>query len=959
MLLKSIRLKNFKCYEECSYNFDLGITSICGENGSGKSSIIEAISWILFNFLPYSSASRIIRNGAKTAEVELRVQSVIDKHEYLIRRKTQGASCSVFSLNNSVLVAEGVNNVQSWVRHQLGLGINENLTSICRNGLATPQGSLTLDFTESTENRRKIFDVLLGLDEYKNAYVKLADVLKLISEETLKIRLNLAKHEDTEEDLLKLKLEIADKENEFNSQQKQLLNLKTSLESLSEQFKEASRRKEKFLKLEAQKNTLQSQLNNLQEALNKVLEAQTEKNNIQTKAELYESQKEKRKLLQAQKYEFDQLKVKVGQLTQLIELETANMQRAQAEHEKIQSFASELSEVEPKIQVYNQLLSSERTLEKQKTQLEVQVGLEVKYKTEEANLLTEAEKIKEQIAQAEASREAAKLLEQFEESLEKLRSEYNEVNLLEKNKQKFLSQLPGSGLLLEVVKTQYELLKEKLIAWEDEKNQLLAQIEFNEDLLPRLSKSGVCPILLEPCLNLKASQAGAEARESVQIRKTQIQEKIMSLQTDITANQTKQDQLFNATHSLQQIQAIDQQLAGRISQDLLEKGKSLKLQTEEARQARTLLQSLPEKQKQQTKIVQKLQEAQNALNQLLVQQTQLLSLTQELASLSAKLAELKPHAERANVLRSELQKSELIQAMVQKHCTRIEASRDELVQLQNTLQSLQTVPIDLKQIETELEDLEPVFVRHSQLLIEVEKITNLQVSETNVRDILNSCLGELEALQAQDLQSDEWFVSCEAKLVELQNQLNRQSGLCHSLELVLAEKQAHQEKLGQKQAELKQSKVRLAELFAQEQKIGKMRIFYKEMGLRLAKKYTKKIGYRASKLFQEIMQDGSYELTWTEDYQIITYKNGRELPFEVLSGGQQTAAAISLRLGLLQELSNVRFAFFDEPTAHLDAERRSQLAMQISAIKSFDQLFVITHDESFAGQANNRIIVGA
>jgi exonuclease SbcC len=107
------------------------------------------------------------------------------------------------------------------------------------------------------------------------------------------------------------------------------------------------------------------------------------------------------------------------------------------------------------------------------------------------------------------------------------------------------------------------------------------------------------------------------------------------------------------------------------------------------------------------------------------------------------------------------------------------------------------------------------------------------------------------------------------------------------------------------------------------------------------------------------MQDASYELVWTKNYQILMYKNGQERSFETLSGGQQAAAAMAIRLSLLQQISTIRFAFFDEPTAHLDRERRHQLALQIGAIQSFDQLFVITHDESFAGQANHQITVTA
>jgi len=70
------------------------------------------------------------------------------------------------------------------------------------------------------------------------------------------------------------------------------------------------------------------------------------------------------------------------------------------------------------------------------------------------------------------------------------------------------------------------------------------------------------------------------------------------------------------------------------------------------------------------------------------------------------------------------------------------------------------------------------------------------------------------------------------------------------------------------------------------------------------------------------------------------------------------AAALSVRLAILKQLSDIRLAFFDEPTTNMDAVRRENLAQQISQIKNFDQLFVISHDDTFEGYVDNVITVG-
>ena len=48
MIFKNLVLKNFKSHENTSIDFNPGITVIVGENGAGKSTIFEAISYALF-----------------------------------------------------------------------------------------------------------------------------------------------------------------------------------------------------------------------------------------------------------------------------------------------------------------------------------------------------------------------------------------------------------------------------------------------------------------------------------------------------------------------------------------------------------------------------------------------------------------------------------------------------------------------------------------------------------------------------------------------------------------------------------------------------------------------------------------------------------------------------------------------------------------------------------------------
>ncbi|MEZ5347543.1 MAG: AAA family ATPase, partial [Pyrinomonadaceae bacterium] len=141
-----------------------------------------------------------------------------------------------------------------------------------------------------------------------------------------------------------------------------------------------------------------------------------------------------------------------------------------------------------------------------------------------------------------------------------------------------------------------------------------------------------------------------------------------------------------------------------------------------------------------------------------------------------------------------------------------------------------------------------------------------------------------------------------------------------------------------------------------------IRTTLKEAAPRVARNYVHHVSIEANQMFRDIMGNAERTLKWADDYGIVLEENGFERPFQNLSGGEQMVAALSVRLALLKQLSDIKMAFFDEPTMNMDAERREGLAEQISRItqnQTFDQLFVISHDDTFEGYVDNVVTVEA
>jgi len=163
----------------------------------------------------------------------------------------------------------------------------------------------------------------------------------------------------------------------------------------------------------------------------------------------------------------------------------------------------------------------------------------------------------------------------------------------------------------------------------------------------------------------------------------------------------------------------------------------------------------------------------------------------------------------------------------------------------------------------------------------------------------------------------------------------------------IEEAQAEIERLSGVQGQLEAARAEHGELTEILSLLAYLRQVLRDAGPKVTQALVEVISLQAARLYADIMADHSARLYWTKDYEIVLAAKGRERTFKQLSGGEQMASALAVRLALLREVSDIDVAFFDEPTANLDDQRRDNLAEQILNVKGFSQLFVISHDDTF------------
>ncbi|MBW4522090.1 MAG: SMC family ATPase [Scytolyngbya sp. HA4215-MV1] len=915
MEILSVSLKNFKSHQDRHFVFQPGTNAICGENGAGKTSILEAIAWTLFNHRGAYKNEDLIRNGSHTAQVQVTFVSSLDQRTYQISRCSRsGYTLFDPQLNQKLEYSLIEEEVMPWLREHLGVPPGTDLGRLFANTIGVPQGTFTTDFLQTAEKRKPIFDAILKVEEYRQANQQMLSLEKYAKAEVEKLERAIVQYDDTLKDWDTLTLkrfdlsqEIQQTEAALQQCQQQLAILQVERDRLSTQATQIQQLTtdidKKTAQIHAQKDTVQHLQTELQQAERAVALCTEHRESYRAYLQAEESLKTLEQARQTQQQLQEQRQTQREQLgdrqTQMATIKTQleRLTLAQVEIQRLAPLIEQQQALEQQQQTVNQ-------------QLQTCQGWQQTIVREEKRFAQLQAKQQQLIAEVERLQSLATIVQQ--------------IPHLEEQQQRYQQQL----------------------------SRIVAAAQFEADL-----RQIVTHAQAQGELHTQQIQAAAstlrDLQQAVPLWADSVEQVLVTLQN----GSALQGQL------MQNLQAILVDLVEQVSGDKLQQQlRQVEAQLKTMRQQQAQYLTLDAKVLEQATLAIELTEIQQTIESLKMQLATEPDLKQQHAALITQLTELNDPRGRSRLLQQDLQtrpQLEKEQHQIQQAMQHLE---DALSQLATQLANFADLSDQFQVQQQQREQLCPVYqlyLEHQQLANSYRQrqsqyqaaMTQLETWQQEISSLKHhqdrlTISFDLEAFQSLQTAHQ----AAETQRITLTAQLPEKSKLLADYDLQMTRLKTIQDKRAQAETQLKQhTKVERFIKFA--------RKAYKEAGPRITERYVQNISREADRLFRELLNRSNVALAWTRDYEIVVQEGAHSRRFINLSGGEQMCAALAVRLALLKVLADIDIAFFDEPTTNMDRPRREHLAEAIANIKSFRQLFVISHDDTFEKVTENVIFV--
>lgn len=904
MIFTRLKLNNFKSHEHTVINFNKGISVIVGENGAGKSTILEAISFALFKQHTAKKIDDLVRNNAESMSVEL--EFISNGREYkIVRDKKSNLKSSIFKKASSeggyMHICTGDKEVSNEILQVLDID-----SDLFLNAIYIRQGEIAELVDKTPAEKKQLIGKLLGLDSLEIAWKNILPFIIDYQTQLANLEGKLYNSEQLVDDYKSKRLELDALKDKGHELEEQLTEVNSILGDMSE-----SRRN-----MEIEKEIHETQVNNLESEKKNLSKLENDKHRVQ------EGLDEIRKAEE----EIERLEKFVSKLDVYLDFEksVSSIQRLKEEEreieEKLASISNQQIIISNKKEGYNNYISSEEEINKlnnQKTNFEKELAAMAKLEKDKKDLLKHIEEERNDIENFFSK--SKDKLDDNGVSQDEL-AEIDNFNNLDEFTSKFIDE----------TSTKIDDLSKDIIAKNEDIVVFKQNIKACKKPLKELdSIDNKCPVCQSDISSLKKKELNKHYNSEIQKNEkliSQNEETVRLLIKNKNSFDEKLEflsdlskQIVEYKHEVQHVQdelvrlnKIDEELEAKeyISNKLGElilviankksDRESFKESHDSYIQAKGALDALGSETEAQYKLKQVKNEIDNHVTNI-------------------KLAiEQDPH------LSSDISPEEL-----QKRIDDLKQKTDEYNQLKGFIQNKQSL---MTQLDSVKEDI-------GMSLNQIDITENKIAASTYDQDKFEQILFNYERYERRKS-------SISIELSEIKGQARESIKVIQDLT----------------------EKITISNKFQQEYNdisdyinlLSYIRNLYSKNGIQKdLRNISKPMIQKHTKEFFNEFNFNYSDLTIDDEYDVTVYGPEGESSMSMVSGGEKIAIALALRLGITQAMANGELdtILLDEPTIHLDASRKHELINLLKEMSALPQMIIVTHEAQLENAADNLIKV--
>ena len=919
MIIKKVQLENYRSHSNITVEFTKGVNLILGKNGRGKTSILEAISTVMFNTKDRSgkeTGKSYIKFGEKSSKVEIDFIAN-DGREYNLKTEFFKTKPKKQTLKD-MIGSEYDGDIQEKLEELCG--IKKGFEETYENIVIAKQNEFINIFKDSGTTREKTFNKIFNTQIYKEMYDsflkeaidKYAKQIDYLNRDIVYLKENMEDKEQItnflkEEEIIKntLNKDFSETTETINKLLNEIKDYETTEIELNNLIKN----------IKDEENKIKKYLNILKE---NIIEAKQAK---KSKIIVKETEKSYLEYLEIE----NRLKDLRENLDNLLEEQKLNTQY-QNNIEKL-----ELSNKNLKVDISNLEENISKNSEK-KENLESEIS-KLKIKEEDLDL-----KLKKYIILLD---ELEKLENFKDKKLEDKLKKMTEIDILKKelvSKNDLFKTISIEEL--EKKLSNFQELEKELKLLEEQKIIFETEIKTLKKSSKELSDK-ICPFLNEKCQNLEDKEAEDYFSSKISIKtedlenlKKNIEEKTQILVEKVVF-EDKKKQYFELEKSIKDLE--------------------LSLKNEEIN-----LKEIELDIKNLDMDIQKLIENQEFKNSQMLREKK--------KELEVELRNLNLGEKREN-LKNLLENLEIEKEKILKNQNSIENNLKEIDEFskkikEDTNKNIESIKSEIKTFENKLDDLKNPYNEYLKNNVLAEDLESLLLKvDKNIK--------ELYSLRTDKNLLKEKVSNLEEKIKNI-----KIDELKEKYDIIKEELNEINKKLGSSQEKIENYKKILEKISSQEEKQKKLLVEFKklenkfnkaslirnevgQMGRAISKYMLSGISNIASVNFNKIT-GRTERIEWSNEekdkYAVYLVGQERKIAFEQLSGGEQVSVAIAIRGTMTEYFTNSKFMILDEPTNNLDTERKKLLAEYMGEIlNNLEQSIIVTHDDTFREMAEKII----